>query len=256
MKKVISALTCCLFVCCCSILPTYASDIYDESNLISSECETAMQEIIDEVRETYDFDICVVTVDDYGSEVTMRSYTDDLYTQLYNDSDGVILVLSLDTRDWYISTEGYGDFAINDYCLDQMEEKVISDFSSGDYDEGFYDFVYYSSLFVKEAKTDTPYTYSHEYKEFTDIFEYLIYIVVGSVVVSILYVVSLSKQMNTIRANDSAGNYLSRETFNLTDSNDRFLYSHVSKTVKPKNNGGGGGRGGGGGSSGGRGGKF
>lgn len=231
-------------------------DIIDLSELISSDVEASMQEIIDQVRSDYNFNISIITVEDFGDFLSTRTYTDAAYEHMYGQEDGVILMLCLNSRDWYISTEAYGDTAINDYCLDVMEEKVITSFSSANYDKGFYDFVSYSADFVEEAKTNTPYTYNNEYLTTGDFLKTTLIVIVASSFIGLAYILMLSKQMKNIRAVDTAGNYILKDTFHLESSSDKFLYSHVSKTVKPKNTSSGGGRGSGGGSSGGRGGKF
>ncbi len=63
----------------------------------------------------------------------------------------------------------------------------------------------------------------------------IISVVVGAVIA--LIVVNVMKgQLKSVRKESGAGNYIKAGSFNLTRSNDFFLYRTVTKNEKPKSN--------------------
>ena len=60
-----------------------------------------------------------------------------------------------------------------------------------------------------------------------------IILIVPAIVAFVLMFAKLS-QMNTAVKQNLADTYIKRETFNLTRSNDVFLYSRTDRTPRPK----------------------
>ena len=69
-----------------------------------------------------------VTADTINGETPM-AYADDYYD--YNgygagaDNDGILLLLSMEDRDWWISTTGYGIDAFTDYGIDVIGDEIV-----------------------------------------------------------------------------------------------------------------------------------
>ncbi len=257
MKKIIAVIT---FVITCTLTSTFClaatqeARVIDEYDLLTDEEASLLEVQIKEVGEKFDFDIVILTTDGLGG-MSAREYAESYYSNYdygYNDSkDGVIFLVSMRERDWFIATEGQGDVAINDYCLDQMEVEIIPYLSDAAYADGFTRFVSMTSDYVEQAATGEPYTYNNPRRDFMDyVIRYGIVALV-SLVIAGGYLFMLVRTMNNVRAQNTADQYMLRDTFKLSEQHDRFLYSNVTKTVKPKEN-----SNSGGGSSGGRGGKF
>lgn len=264
MKKiafVIMIMVGCLFTTTLCMAATSEYRVYDYSDLLTDQEEIELEEDIQKIREEWGFDIVILTVDSLEG-YSAREYADGFYYENdfgYNDSnDGVIFLVSMGQRDWYIATEGQGDVAINDYCLDIMEEDLIPYLSDANYFKAFDKFVSLSGDFVEQAATGEPYTYNNEYKSFMDYLVRILIVLAVSLIIAGIYLGYLYSTMNNVRTQKQANAYIKEGTFRVHVQKDRFLFSNVTKTAKPKNNGssGGGGGRGGGGSSGGRGGKF
>ena len=63
----------------------------------------------------------------------------------------------------------------------------------------------------------------------------LISIAVG-VVIAFIVVGSMKRKLHTVNMQAAANNYLKNGSLNITESNDIFLYSNVTKTAKPQDN--------------------
>ena len=145
--------------------------VVDEADLLSDSEEKELAGKIEDLTDKYDFDIVIVTADTINGETPM-AYADDYYD--YNgygagaDNDGILLLLSMEDRDWWISTTGYGIDAFTDYGIDVIGDEIVPDLSNGDYYSAFTEFIDLTDDFLAEAEKGTPYDIDHKYKTFSD----------------------------------------------------------------------------------------
>ena len=60
--------------------------------------------------------------------------------------------------------------------------------------------------------------------------------IVAGIVVAFVIVHSMKSKLKTVKMQAAAGSYLKNGSLNITQSNDIFLYSNVTRTAKPKEN--------------------
>ncbi len=98
----------------------FTSDYYrlmDTADLLSDSEEATLLRALDEVSERQKMDVVIVTAETLdGSDIV--SFADDLYDYCQfgygTNRDGLLLLISMEDRDWYISTCGYGITAFTD----------------------------------------------------------------------------------------------------------------------------------------------
>ena len=134
--------------------------LVDNADLLTKEEEEELMLNLEEIRERQQFDVVVVTVKSL-EEKTLQEYADDFYD--YNgygygeNADGVLLLVSMEDRDWHVTTTGYGITAMTDAGLDYMSEKFVPYLSNGDYMGSFTVFAELCDDFLTQAKTGNPY---------------------------------------------------------------------------------------------------
>ena len=100
-----------------TILLQEKTRVVDMADLLSDSEESSLLFKLDEISERQQFDVVVVTVGSLDGK-TPTAYADDFYD--YNgygfgaEYDGVLLLVSMEERDWRISTCGYGITALTD----------------------------------------------------------------------------------------------------------------------------------------------
>ena len=124
-RKMISLLTI-LFVLTISVLPVSAASprLADEAGLLSNAECAAIEKQLDELSTQYGLDVVIVTTDSTGSSTPME-YADDYFD--YNDytPDGVLLLVSMEERDWWISTAGFGIQAFTDAGIAYIGDQIV-----------------------------------------------------------------------------------------------------------------------------------
>lgn len=220
------------------------SRVVDDANLLSQSDEESLTDKIDSLTEKYNFDIVIVTTNSLDSKTPME-YADDYFD--YNgygvgfDNDGILLLVSMEDRDWWISTSGFGIKAFTDYGIEFIGDKIVPDLSNENYYSSFSTFLDLTDDFLAEAEKGTPYDIDHKYKTVRN---YVIAVGIGlmiGLVIAIIVVLIMKSKMKSVVFQYNANNYAVNNSLRLERSNDIFLYRNISKTRKPEPSGSGGG---------------
>lgn len=218
------------------ILDTRAR-VVDMAELLSDSEKTALLSKLDEISERQKLDIVVLTVNTLDGK-TPRDYADDFYD--YNgygfgeNKDGILLLVSMEDRDWWISTTGYGITALTDAGIEYISEKFLSDLSDGDYAQAFTTYAELCDQFITQAKTGEPYdTGNMPKKPFNVAWNILVAFVIG-LVVAVIVTNIMKKQLKTVQLKSEANNYVKANSMIVTENRDLFLYNQVSRRARPK----------------------
>ena len=218
------------------ILDTRAR-VVDMAELLSDSEKTALLSKLDEISERQKLDIVVLTVNTLDGK-TPRDYADDFYD--YNgygfgeNKDGILLLVSMEDRDWWISTTGYGITALTDAGIEYISKKFLSDLSDGDYAQAFTTYAELCDQFITQAKTGESYDTGNMPKEpFNVAWNILVAFVIG-LVVAVIVTSIMKKQLKTVQLKSEANNYVKANSMILTENRDLFLYNQVSRRARPK----------------------
>lgn len=239
MKKIASLLLCVLVFTSLTAF-TSLPKVVDNSHLLSSTELASLSARADELSEQYDFDIVIVTTDSLEGK-TATEYADDYFDYegygAGENRDGVLFLVSMEERDWWISTRGLGIDVFTDYGIEYIGEQVVPQLSDGNYAEAFSLFLSNAEQFLKEAANGTPYDVRNR-PESPNAPVYRVLIALAlALVLATCVAFGLKAQMNSAKPQQYAGSYVSN--FNLQLQRDIFLYSHTSRTKRQTDSGGG-----------------
>lgn len=266
MKKY-STIILILIISVITALPCYADikdpRLVDSAGLLDSYERANVTEKLDTLSDRLQFDIVILTVDSIGYK-TPREYADDYYdSHSYgygSEYDGILMLVSMQERDWYITTCGYGIYAFTDAGLNYIEDEIVYYLSEGSYEDAFLTFADTCERFVLKAREGSPYDYNDMPKEpFNFFFNLVVCLIIG--LIAALITTSIMKgKLKSVRSKSRAEEYVRKGSLNITSSSDLFLYRTVHRRPRPKDNSSSGGssshRSSSGRSHGGRGGKF
>lgn len=137
----------------------HAARLIDEADLLTPEEETQLTRKLDEISQRQQFDVVVLTVDSLRGKEP-QAFADDYYDEngygFGENRDGTLLLLSMEERDYAVSTTGYGTTALTDHGLDLIMGEVLPYLGDGDYARAFTRFAETVDEFVTTAQTDRP----------------------------------------------------------------------------------------------------
>lgn len=245
MRKILSTLFLLFFLF--SIVLTVSAQsanasIDDRANLLTAEQRSALSVKAEEVAKAYQTDICILTVHSIGSK-SSQQYADDYFDALDlgfgDDRSGILLLISMEDRDWAVTTNGQTSRIISYSDIGNIMDASLPALSGGNYYEAFNTYLseVEQELQLGVTGLSTP-------------VKLLIALGSGLLVAGIVLLILRSK-MKTAKAQHGARSYINDSSYDLFRCHDIYLYSHTTKVRKQQNTGSSGG-----GSRGGRSGKF
>ncbi|MBQ8538170.1 MAG: TPM domain-containing protein [Ruminococcus sp.] len=241
MNKRLIALLFAVLICVASITPAFAQPsvprMVDDAALLTEEEVSELNTKLDEISERQQLDVAIVTVNSLDG-ATPQSYADDYFDYNgfgYGDSrDGVLFLLSMEERDWSVSTSGYGITAFTDAGILYITEQMLPYLSDALYYDAFVMFADYCDDFITQANEGEPYDVGNEPKEpFAFLAALFIGIVIGAIVSGIVCLI-FALQLKSVHTQSAASDYVKKGSMHVTDSREFFLYSKTDREKKPE----------------------
>ncbi len=231
--------------------------IVDNADLLTSAEEAALWELASAVVDQYVIDVVIVTTNTLDGK-TAESYADDFFDDhgygAGDDFSGVLLLVSMEDRDWAISTSGEAIYALTDYGIGLIADQIVPYLSEGEYYAAFEMFLAELDVYFNVYRNGDPidggfYEGSASYQPGTreDVVYYgdssldggailerlVIALLLGAAAggVSLWF---LRGQMKTARPQSGAKSYMVGGSYNLYRCQDFFLYSRTTRIAKPE----------------------
>lgn len=205
--------------------------MYDEADLLTDTEEESLTEMLDEISLRQECDVAAVTVASAEGE-SLRDFTDDFYD--YNgygqgeNRDGILFLVSIEDREWYITTTGFGITALTDAGREYIADRFTEDLSDGNYAEAFETYAQLCDEFLTQAAAGEPYDSGNLPKEPMSLLWIPGSVLIGFVL-AFLVMLGMRVQLKSVKGESSAGNYVKKGSMKLTGSRDIYLYSHISR---------------------------
>ncbi len=197
--------------------------VVDYADLLEQEEEAALQELLSEISEANQIEIAVVTTNSTNGKNIM-DYADDFYDDYgygYGENhDGVMLVLDMGNREYWITASGVASDYLDDDVIYEIEQAFIDDLSNGYYYDAF-------AAFAREC--------DGRFGGIGILSTLVISLIVGFII-TLIVVSTMKGKMTSVRAAKNATNYVVAGSLNLTSQNDRYLYSNTVRTPRNTDN--------------------
>ena len=207
------------------------TNVTDNADLFTDAEEQALLRHIDTIREKYLFDIALVTTPElYGK--TPVEFADDFFD--YNgfgygpDFDGLLFMISMKERDYYMSTHGFGITAFTDWGIERIGKEIQPLLSEGDYYKAFDRYLDICETYLQAAREGKPFDIDDQYKSASQrLIEELIIFVI-SLILALISIFLLKRTMRNTGKARSAATYISGD-LKLHHSKDMFSKKTVNK---------------------------
>lgn len=217
--------------------------VYDFAELFTNSEESTLYTLINNFISKYNMDMVLVTINTNNKSSAM-AYADDFYD--YNDFgkgstfDGLLFLIDMDNREMWISTTGQAILMYDDNRIDRILDNAYTYISSKKYFNCAKSFITTSSSYASQgipsSNTDYIIDENGDYKKNTtkslNDFPFLFVIFVSLIFSSIFIFIARSKH-KTIKKATHANQYLIKNSINITNKEDKFINSHVSKIYDP-----------------------
>lgn len=260
MKRLLSltlALLLCGVLLCCAVFAEQ-SYIVDNAGLLTEDEIASLNEQAAIISDRHECAVSVLTVYSLDGK-TAEAYAEDYFDENrlgYNGSyDGILLLLAMEDRDYYVTSAGKAEPALTGSRLYTLEDAFLSNLSSGDYYGAFSNYLSqcdYQLTHMDEPIEDDYYGYYDEPSYETErapstertVFGGVIAAVVGFLG-SLIPTGTMKSKLNNVAQKQTARNYVRDGSMQLYVQNDRYLRTDTSRvrieSDGPRGYGGGGG---------------
>lgn len=237
MKKRVSAVLTAILLIFVLCVPALAADgtmhhVIDLNNLLTyGEWETLENQAAD-ISLRHGCGVYIVAVSDYTAYGSGSVY--EVAAQIFNNADngfgegaersGILLLLSMDGRDWALFVNGESaEYAFDQYGQAALEVSFLPAFGEDNWYGGFSGYLAACDTYLTQAAAGDPVRESPVGGILT---------VVGiSCVVSLVICLVLKGRMKTVRRKAEARGYVTTGGLNLRDSYDQ--YTHTTESRRP-----------------------
>ena len=217
--------------------------LVDNAGLLDEDEALELESKLDEISQEYDCDVVILTEETINGAEPM-DYADDYFDYegygMGEDNSGILFLITMSERKWWISTHGEAIYDFTDAGQEYMAEQFQSDLSDGYYYDSFTTFTDLCQEFLVQAQTGEPFDKGNLPEKPLSPWALPISIGIGLVIALIITGI-MRGQMKTVRMKPDAADYMVDGSLQITRSNDVFLYHQVTKTAKPKDDDSGGG---------------
>ena len=213
--------------------------LVDEASLLSASEEKVLLEKLENISQKRKCDVAVVTVESLGNK-SATAYADDFYD--YNgygygvNDDGILLLISMEKRDWAITTYGFAKTAFTKSGQEYMVEQFRPYLSDGDYSKAFLCFADLCDDFLEKAAAGNRYDTGNLPRTAFKPIWVLMALGIGFLI-AIIAVSMMKSKLKSVRRQPAASSYIRPDSFQVTQSQDIFLYRNVTRTARPKDTG-------------------
>ncbi|MDO5546732.1 MAG: TPM domain-containing protein [Eubacteriales bacterium] len=232
MKRLVSMITA-VFLLAILIVPASAADdpeycVYDVAELLTDDEYWTLEDYAQEISEVQQCAVYFVTVEDY------RDYGDgDIYNvarQIFlanefgmgEDGDGVMLILSMDDRDYCLLAHGFGDTALTDYGKDYISGEFLDNFADNDWYGGCLDYLARTDELLAQARAGNIYDRGNW---ITSGALWLWSLVLGAAIAAIVCLIQRAAMKKKVRLQTGALGYLEGGSVNITRRRDVYTHS-------------------------------
>ena len=247
MIKRITALLTAAVLMLCSAIPCFAENnrdwqsgkipserllprAVDYTDTLSSDELDTLSSKLDDISDKWGVDVVCVLDTDYESYTySATSYADDYYDYNGFRNDGIALAVFTVSREWAISTKGSAISTFTDKGQSDIISDIKSYMSNGDYYEAFYKFADKCDEYLQYEKDNGKAKTDSSGKNL--IIAIAISVVIG-VIVGFIGSGIMKSKLKSVKFQSGAANYVVPNTFNLSNAQDVYLYSTVTKTKR------------------------
>lgn len=237
-KKIICFLLILVFAICSVIivnanpetnLVNESTVVYDEAELLSESEEAVLLSKLQEISKKYNAQISIVTLSSMeGADIDR--FVEYLYDEAelgYGENkDGVLLLLSMDPREFRILSNGFAASAITLSDIESITDYITPDLSEGYYADAFNAFADECEYYLNGYINGFPFEFG------TNL---LIALVVG-LIAAFIGTLILKGQLKSVRRQNEANVYVKPGSMQITQAGDFFMYRTITTTVRQQNN--------------------
>ena len=207
-----------------------ADRVIDEADILTDSEEKELDAKIATIEQSHKVRILVGTMKSTDG-TPLGKIANNVVDQIPGESGTIVLLLSMKERDWYISTDNKMRARITDgKGVEYLSGEFLPDLKEGKYAAAFTTFAATTDeMLTYYEKEGEPYDPANAFNLMALGIALVCALILGGTIYYVLY-----EYEGNVRSAAEADAYLNHDSFQLTRSEDDFLYTTVTRRDKPK----------------------
>lgn len=207
-----------------------AARVVDEADLLTADEEKALDAKLAAVEQSHKVRILIGTMQDTGG-AALGKVANNVVDQIPADNGTIVLLLSMKERDWYISTDNKMRVRITDgKGVEYLSGEFLPDLKEGKYAAAFTTFAATTDeMLTYYEKEGEPYDPANAFNLMAFGIALACALILGGTIYYMLY-----EYESNVTFAAEADAYLNHDSFRLTQDEDNFLYTTVTRRTKEK----------------------
>ena len=209
--------------------------LLDAADLLSDSEEADLLQRLNSISETHKSNVVILTVNEHTGPV--QDFADDYFD--YNGfqadyyTSGILFMLSMEDREWAISTHGSAAEAFTDYGQEYLMDQMLPYLSDGDYYRAFSEYINVADRFFTLYEQGTPYDVNNTRAPKNPLAGAAVSILIG-IVVALAVVAFMARDLHTVHMNASAAGYQSHSGIKMKVHHDTYVRTTTARTKLPE----------------------
>ena len=222
------------FLCFAETVPDHrlVPRMNDQAELVDSTTESELLKRLDELSESLSFDIAIATVKTTDGK-DIIAFSDDYFD--YNgfgmgeDKSGVVLVISMDPRECYISASGEGTKHFDYGDCQNIIDDFYDDLKAGNYGSVFGTFIDDVEQYIDIGRNGKSVSYRLDSMKINWKLAIALPIAIG-IILAFVTVKIMTRNLTSVSKKTGAADYQVKGSLSLSRNDEHFLYKNVTKT--------------------------
>lgn len=145
--------------------------VIDEADILSDEEEENLKETLDKINTEYGYDVVIATADNLEG-YSATEFADDCYDYNGFSENGILFLVSIENRDWAISTSGKAIEAFPDYYQTMIFDTMKIFLSNDEWYMAFNTFANHCNLQIITYENNETTSAQSDYSSSTTKYQY------------------------------------------------------------------------------------
>jgi len=210
--------------------------VVDDAGLLSSSEYQQLSEKLDKISSAHGVDVVIYTNKSLGGK-DAKLYAADYYDENGYDQNGLVYMLSMESRNWAIATKGTCIRAFTDAGQEWITEQLRDLLSENNYFDAFKKFADYADDYLKQYEKGKPYDNGNlPKKPFAGVRDAIISILAG-LGIGFGRASLLKSETKTVKEAKNATGYLTGSS--ITGAHDFLVHREFRRIERSSGSGGG-----------------
>ena len=207
-----------------------ADRVIDEAEILTDSEEKELDAKIATIEQSHKVRILIGTMKSTDG-TPLGKIANNVVDQIPADNGTIVLLLSMKERDWYISTDNKMRARITDgKGVEYLSGEFLPDLKEGKYAAAFTTFAATTDeMLTYYEKEGEPYDPANAFNLMALGIALACALILGGTIYYVLY-----EYESNVRSAAEADAYLNHDSFRLTQDEDNFLYTTVTRKTKEK----------------------